>query len=72
MIVNCIQCLYGSVKMNAYKAARGFIETGVVSGYDMIDEAALDKLFYLLSQSNMTKQDVKEASSVSLQSEVTI
>lgn len=72
VIVNCTQCLYGSVKMDAYKAARGLIEAGVVSGYDMTDEAALGKLFYLLSQPNMTQQDVKEAFNVSLQGEVTI
>lgn len=58
--------------MDAYKAARGLIEAGVVSGYDMTDEAALGKLFYLLSQPNMTQQDVKEAFNVSLQGEVTI
>ncbi|APC94994.1 asparaginase [Francisella tularensis subsp. novicida] len=72
VIVNCTQCLYGSVKMDAYKAARGLVEAGVVSGYDMTDEAALGKLFYLLSQPNMTQQDVKEAFNVSLQGEVTI
>ena len=72
MIVNCTQFLYGSVKMDAYKAARGLIEAGVVSGYDMTDEAVLGKLFYLLSQPNMTQQDVKEAFNVSLQGEVTI
>ena len=72
VIVKCTQCLYGSVKMDAYKAARGLIEAGVVSGYDMTDEAALGKLFYLLSQPNMTQQDVKEAFNVSLQGEVTI
>lgn len=59
-------------RWNSYKAARGLIEAGVVSGYDMTDEAALGKLFYLLSQPNMTQQDVKEAFNVSLQGEVTI
>ncbi|ALB01656.1 asparaginase [Francisella persica ATCC VR-331] len=72
VIVNCTQCLYGSVRMDAYKAARGLIEAGVISGYDMTDEAALGKLFYLLSQTNMIQQDVKEAFNVSLQGEVTI
>ena len=60
-----------SVKIDAYKAARGLIGAGVVSSYDMTDEAALGKLFYLLSQPNMTQQDAKEAFNASLQGEVT-
>ncbi|MDE4996839.1 L-asparaginase 1, partial [Francisella tularensis subsp. holarctica] len=36
------------------------------------DEAELGNLFYLLSQQNMTQQDVKEAFNVSLLGEVTI
>lgn len=72
VIINCTQCLYGSVKMNAYKAARGLINSGVVSGYDMTDEAALGKLFYLLSKPSITQQQVKDAFNISLQGEVTI
>lgn len=71
VIVNCTQCLYGSVKMGAYKAASGLAKTGVISGFDMTDEAALGKLFYLLSQTDLSQDDVKRAFAVSLQGEVT-
>ncbi|MED7819344.1 MULTISPECIES: asparaginase [unclassified Francisella] len=72
VIVNCTQCLYGSVEMQTYKAARGLVDAGVVSGYDMTDEAALGKLFYLLSQPGISQQQIKDAFNVSLQGEVTI
>ncbi|GAB4222526.1 MAG: asparaginase [Francisella sp.] len=72
VIVNCTQCLYGGVKMDAYKTSRGLIDAGVISGYDMTDEAALGKLFYLLSQSDITQEDIKKYFQCSLQGEVTI
>lgn len=72
VIVNCTQCMYGSVKMHTYKTARGLVSAGVVSGYDMTDEAALGKLFYLLSQPGISQQQIKDAFNVSLQGEVTI
>ena len=72
VIINCTQCLYGSVKMGAYKAASNLAKTGVISGFDMTDEAALGKLFYLLSQPNLSQDDIKKAFMVSLQGEVTI
>ena len=72
VIVNCTQCLYGTVKMGAYKAASGLAKTGVVSGFDMTDEAALGKLFYLLSQPGLSQDDVKKEFAKSLQGEVTI
>ncbi|WP_235261413.1 asparaginase [Candidatus Francisella endociliophora] len=72
IMINCTQCLYGTVKMDAYKTARGLTEAGVISGRDMTDEAALGKLFYLLSQPNISHQEIKDAFNVSLQGEVTI
>lgn len=72
VIVNCTQCMYGTVKMGAYKSASGLVDTGVISGFDMTDEAALGKLFYLLSQPKLSQDDVKNAFARSLQGEVTI
>ncbi|QLE79728.1 asparaginase [Francisella sp. Scap27] len=72
VIVNCTQCLYGTVKMGAYKAGSGLAKAGVVSGHDMTDEAAFGKLFYLLSQPNISPQKVKDAFKISLQGEVSL
>lgn len=49
VIVNCTQCLRGSVMMS-YATGHALQQAGVVSGHDMTPEAALTKLFYLLSK----------------------
>lgn len=72
VIVNCTQCMYGTVKMGAYKAGSSLANAGVVSGHDMTDEAALGKLFYCLGRPNSSPEKVKEAFGVSLQGEVSL
>ena len=72
VIVNCTQCLYGTVKMGAYKTGSELANIGVISSFDMTDEATLGKLFYLLSQPGLLQDDVKRAFAESLQGEVTI
>ena len=72
VIVNCTQCLHGSVKMGAYKTSAGLASTGVISGGDMTDEAALTKLFSLLGKKNISQYEVKEAFKKSLQGEFTL
>ncbi len=49
VIVNCTQCLRGSVVMH-YATGHALKQVGVVSGRDMTPEAALTKLFYLFSK----------------------
>jgi L-asparaginase len=50
VIVDCTQCLEGSVDLGAYAAGSALAAAGVVSGFDMTAEAALAKLYYLFSR----------------------
>jgi L-asparaginase len=55
LIVNCSQCLKGSVNMGGYATGNALSEAGVIGGLDMTTEAVIAKLYYLLSQDLSTK-----------------
>ena len=71
VIVNCTQCLSGTVDLSKYATGVAMAEAGVISGYDMTAEAALTKLAYLLSQS-LSVDEIKRQMQIDLRGELTL
>jgi L-asparaginase len=71
VILDCTQCLQGTVDLDDYATGTALKDAGVISGYDMTSEAALTKLFYLFSI-GYSPDEVKEKMAVSLRGELTV
>jgi L-asparaginase len=71
VIVDCTQCLEGTVDLHDYAAGSALARAGVISGYDMTAEAALAKLYYLLSRGDAPER-VREEMQRDLCGEVTL
>lgn len=69
IIVNVSQCFHGRVNMSQYETGKRLLDSGVISGHDMLAEAAHCKLQYLLSQ-NLSLDIVRQKMGLSLRGEL--
>ena len=60
VIVDCTQCLEGTVDLGEYETGSALARAGVISGYDMTAEAALTKLYYLFGRGYSSSRVKKE------------
>jgi L-asparaginase len=60
VIVDCTQCLEGTVDLHEYAAGSALAKAGVISGFDMTAEAALAKLYYLFGRKHSPERVSRE------------
>lgn len=70
IVINCSQCIKGTVNMSGYATGNALRKAGVISGHDMTLEATLTKLHYLLSQ-NLNYDEICRLMEISLRGELT-
>jgi len=71
IVINCSQCIKGTVNMSGYATGNALSQAGVISGHDMTLEATLTKLHYLLSQ-DLTYEEICRLMETNLRGELTI
>ena len=70
IVLNISQCLGGSVELGKYESSGTLGKIGVISGKDMLYEAAVTKLMHLLGK-GLSKEEVKQLLQQSLRGEIT-
>jgi len=71
IVVNCSQCIRGTVNMDGYATGNALSQCGVIGGVDMTLEATLTKLHYLLSQ-DLSTDEIRKRLQENLRGELTI
>ncbi len=69
IVVNCSQCIKGTVNMSGYATGNALSAAGVISGHDMTLEATLTKLHYLLSK-DLSYQEICQKMEQNLRGEL--
>jgi len=70
VLMDNTQVLAGSVNIDAYETGSGLAQAGAISAYDMVPEASLGKLVYLISI-GMAPGDIRKTMQQSLAGEIT-
>uniref|UniRef100_A0A8C6UGY8 asparaginase n=1 Tax=Neogobius melanostomus TaxID=47308 RepID=A0A8C6UGY8_9GOBI len=69
IIINCTQCLRGTVS-SVYATGKVLIDAGLIAGGDMTPEAALSKLSYVLAMKDLDLEAKKRMMSQNLRGEM--
>lgn len=72
IVVNITQCVTGSVLQTKYASGKHLENVGVLSGFDITYEAAIAKLMYLLSCSELSTEERKSYFQKSLRGELEV